>query len=366
MAAGVARTTAGPAAAARLTRRGALRSALFGATALGMAAARRAAAQDATPRAGADPLPSWADGPLKTGILAFVAAATDPGNPAFIPPAQRIATFDNDGTLMCEYPAPVQAFFAVDLTRQIGEADPEAARAPVFRRVLSGEYDDLTGAYPAGFSDVFNAVNGDMTQQRFIAFARAWFNRAVHPVTGMRFIDMVYQPQLELLDLLTANGFVPFVVSAGNVDVVRAFAPVVYGIPTWQLVGTSYDYEFAAADGQGQVMGTIDDARVISSANKATAIALQVGQRPVVAVGNSDSDTEMLEYAKGGPTPALTLLVHHTDGDREFAYDRDYAWSPFAAALDNAGTDGFTLIDMKSDWRAIWRETPSPSLLTGG
>lgn len=350
-----------------MTRRAMVRSVLFGAAALGMAAARfDTAAQEATPAATpayGDPLPSWADGPLKQRMLAYVADSVTKGHPGYLPPNQRVATFDIDGTLVCEYPAPMQAYFAVDMVRQIGEADAESARAPVFQRVLAGEFDDLTTVEPPGFLEVFDAVNGDMTQQRFVAFARRWLQFAIHPVTGKRFIDMVYQPQLEWLAHLRANGFATFLVSAGSVDVVRAYSLPLFDIPTWRVIGTSYDYEFAVSGGKGQVVGT---SQVVALTNKASAIGLHVGERPVIAVGNSDADLPMLQYANGAPTPVLPMLVHHTDAEREFAYDRDYSWSPLVAGLSDAQAFGFGMIDMKTDWLRIWPEEPSPPLLASG
>jgi phosphoserine phosphatase len=353
-----------------MTRRALTRRALFTGVALGMAHGtmiRRVMAQDASPvPGGSDPLPSWADGPLKQRVLDFVTESVTEGQPFYLPPSQRIATFDNDGTLLCEYPAPAQAYFAVDLARQIAETDDEAARAPLFKDVLSGALDDVANNPPSGYYPLFDAINGNMTQQRYIAICRSWLQKAVHPVTGMRFVDMVYQPQLELLALLRANGFITFVVTGSSVDFIRAFAPVVYDTPNWSVIGTSYDYEFAVAGGKGQVMGSEVEDTVVVASNKATAIALQVGERPVIAVGNSDGDYEMLQYANGGPTPALTMLVHHTDAEREFAYDRDYEWSPLVNALAAAPAEGFAVIDMKNDWLRIWPETPSPSLLAGG
>lgn len=346
------------------------RSALFGAVALGLAARGRVAAQDATPEPGAtdDPLPSWAEGPIKERILAFVAATIDQTGPGYVPVGDRIATFDNEGTLWCEYPAPAFAYFAVDLARQLVETDSEAARDPMLREIVGAAMADPTEGLtaPSSYFPVFTELNGGMTQQRYIALCRDWLETATHPETGRRFIDMVYQPQLELLRLLDANGFMNFIVTGTSVDFVRAYAPVVYDIPAWRLIGTNYRYGFEQVDGAGQVVATDVGNTVVTGPNKATSIALDVGLRPIVAIGNSDGDLEMLQYAKGGPIPPLAMFVHHTDGEREYVYDRDYAWSPFTKALDLAPQQGIPLIDMKADWLTIWPDLPGPSLLTPG
>ncbi|MGI9254907.1 MAG: HAD family hydrolase, partial [Thermomicrobiales bacterium] len=326
------------------------RRALFGAVAMGLAVERHhmprmvGAQSLATPVAvSGDPLSSWTDGLVKTRILTFIAESTDPGHPNFVPKSLRIATFDNDGTLWCEYPAPAQAYFALSVARRIAETDLEASRKPIFHEVLDNSLDDVANIDPDQYYPLFDAVNSGTTQQRFIGLCRGWLETAVHPITKRRWIDMVYQPQRELMALLAANGFTIFVVTGTSVDFVRAYAPVIYGIPSWQLIGTSYDYGFETVNGRGQVFVTTEENTVVTDLQKSTSIALQIGLRPVVAVGNSDGDLEMLQYAKGGPTPPLTLLVHHTDADREFAYDRNYEWSPFVSALADASREGFTL-----------------------
>ena len=328
-----------PATRSRFSRRALMAQGVFGAVALGMASSGLVRAQDATPVAvdpGQDPLPSWADGTLKESILTFVRNSVDPTHPDFVPASQRIATFDNDGTLWCEYPVPVQAYFSLELARKMAMSDPESGRAPVFRKAMEPSMNAMATNDPDEYYPIFDAVNDGLTQQRYIALCREWLETAKDPETGMRFVDMVYQPQLELLDLLRASGYVIFVVSGSALDFMRAFAPVVYGIPPWQLVGTNYAYGFGEVLGTGQVIASPHENVVVVNVDKATGIALHVGLRPIIAVGNSDGDLEMLQYAMGGPTPGLAMLVHHTDAVREYAYDRDYRWSPFSKALDLA------------------------------
>lgn len=351
-----------------VTRRALVRRSLFGALALGIAAssATTASAKDATPVAGeasSNPLPSWEAGPVKQAILDFVAESVSESRDGFVPVEQRIATFDNDGTLWCEYPAPAQAYFALQHARTMAATEPDAARNPLFREVLSGALDDVGNIDPANYYALFDQINRGMSQERYIAISRAWLDVAIHPDLGKRFVDLVYQPQLELLAFLKANEFTSFVVSGGKIDFMRAFAPVVYGLPPWRMIGTNYAYAFDDVSGDAEIIETTSLNEVVVEVNKATSIALQVGLRPVLAIGNSDGDLEMLQFAKGGLNPALALLVHHTDAVREYAYDRKYAWSPFSKALDLADKAGFMLIDMKRDWRTIWRESAGPSLL---
>lgn len=352
------------AAPLRSTRRRLLQG---GTAALAVAVVRPGAsrAQSATPVAGADPLPSWNEGPVKQRLVAFVAAANDPASPSYVPPEQRVATFDADGTLWCEWPASAATFFALDRARALAESDPEYARDPVLRDLLAGGFDDLQTVDLHKLYAVSALANADTTQQFVIAAARRWLQTAVNPATGRRWVDQVYQPQLELLAWLRDTGWTSFVVSGTPIDILRAFAPQVLGVPPWRVVGTSYDYGFATVNGDGQVVtsAALDAADV--GIDKATAIALHIGLRPVLAAGNSDGDLEMLQYALGGPQPGLALLVHHTDAKREFAYDRDYRFSPCVVALDTAAKEGFVVVDMARDWAAIWPAAPSPSLLTG-
>jgi len=338
----------------RLLGRAAGIAALAGAAAIAppVALARQATPE---PAAGADPLPSWNAGPLKRGIIEFVARSVDPAHEDWLPVDRRIAAFDNDGTLMAEYPMPASTSFVLDRARELVRTMPDYARDPAFAPLRDGAFDDpLNPEAPRLYLPIRKITNAGLTQQLSIAAARGWLQDAVNPADGRRWVDSAYRPMLELLALLHANDYTTFVVTGSEVDFVRAFAPEVYGIPTWRVIGTDYAYGYSAVDGRGQVTTTSQDMLNMTGPNKATAIALHVGQRPVIAVGNSDGDQQMLEYAAGGIGPSLTLMLHHTDAAREFAYDRDYPWSPFDRTLDAMPKLGFSMIDMAKDWNAVW------------
>ena len=302
-------------------------------------------------------LPSWNDGPAKAAIVDFVARVTKSGGPGFVPAPERIATFDNDGTLWCEQPLQVQVFFALDRLKGLAAKDPTMKDRQPYKAFLEH---DLKTIHELGKKAVFEvafATHAGGTEDEFDRAARAWLASARHPKLGRLFTQCVYQPQLELLDYLRANGFKTFIVSGGGIDLMRAFAEDVYGIPPEQVIGSSVKTRFEVRDGRGVLvklaeLGSFDDREV-----KPENIQLHIGRRPILAFGNSDGDLAMLRYVKSGEGPSLALLLHHDDAEREFGYDRDFALSPLAEALDRAAEYGVTVASMMRDWNAVF---PAP------
>ncbi|MEJ8845559.1 HAD family hydrolase [Variovorax rhizosphaerae] len=299
-------------------------------------------------------LPSWNDGPARRAIIDFVTRVTDPSHPDFVRPAERIATFDNDGTLWCEQPKQTQFFFAEARLEALAEKDPSLRERQPFKAFLEH---DLKTLFNLGKQAAFEAVfmtHAGMTIEEFNAIAKEWFATATHPQLHRPFTRCVYQPQLELLDYLRANGFKNFIVSGGGIELMRAFAEEVYGIPTEQVIGSSTRTRFEVIDGRVQMMkiaelGSFDDREV-----KTENIALHIGRRPILAFGNSDGDLAMLRYAKSGAGARLALLLHHDDAEREFAYDREFRLSPLVEALDHAADFGIDVVSMKRDWATVF------------
>jgi len=302
-------------------------------------------------------LPSWNDGPAKAAIVAFVARVTKAGGPGFVPAPARIATFDNDGTLWCEQPLQAQVFFALDRLKALAAKDPTIKDRQPYKAFLELDLKTLQELGKKAVFEVAFATHAGGTEDEFDRAARAWLASARHPKLGRLFTQCVYQPQLELLDYLRANGFKTFIVSGGGIDLMRAFAEDVYGIPPEQVIGSSVKTRFEVRDGRGVLvklaeLGSFDD-REVKSEN----IQLHIGRRPILAFGNSDGDLAMLRYVKSGEGPSLALLLHHDDAEREFAYDRDFALSPLAEALDRAAEYGVTVASMMRDWNAVF---PAP------
>jgi phosphoserine phosphatase len=304
-----------------------------------------------------DPLPGWRDGKAKAAIVDFVSRVTGTGAD-YIPESERIATFDNDGTLWCEQPIPVQAFFLIDRVRELAAADADLAARQPFKAVLEGDHAALQAIGKQGILQLFFATHAGMTLREFAAIARAWQASARHPRLGERFVDLVYQPQLELLAYLRANAFRCFIVTGGGIDFVRAFSEARYGVPPEQVIGSSARLRVdMSARGVGLYrlpeLGRFNDREA-----KVENIGLHIGQRPILAFGNSDGDLAMLRFVAAGAGPRLALLVHHDDAEREFAYDRDFALSPLAEALDRAADYGICLVSMKDDWATIFPPRP--------
>ena len=301
-----------------------------------------------------DPLTSWRAGEARSAILDVVEAVTREGGPHYVAPAERIAVFDNDGTLWCEQPIQVQGFFLADRVKQLAATDPELAQRQPFRAFIEHDHATLHALGERGIQELFFATHAGMTEREFDAIARSWLGTALHPTLRRRFVDNLYRPQLELLAYLRDSDFRTFIVTGGGVDFVRAFAEEGYGIPPERVIGSSARIGFEIA-GERPVLrklaelGSFND-REVKPAN----IGLHIGRRPILAFGNSDGDLAMLRYTLGGEGRRLGLLLHHDDAEREFAYDREFRLSPLAEALDKAEEYGITVTSMRRDWGTVF------------
>jgi phosphoglycolate phosphatase-like HAD superfamily hydrolase len=299
-------------------------------------------------------LPSWNDGAAKAAILDFIARVTKEGDADFVPAAERVATFDNDGTLWCEQPIQVQGFFLMDRVKDLAVKDPGLKERQPFKALLEHDLKTLHELGTKALTELVFATHSGVTEEEFRSMAQAWFAKARHPRFGRLYKQCTYQPQLELLDLLRQNGFKIYIVSGGGIDFIRAFAEEAYGIPRERVIGSSAKLQFQLRDGSGVLMklaalNSFDD-REAKPAN----IGLHIGRRPLLAFGNSDGDLAMLRYTRTGQGARLALLVHHDDGEREVAYDREFRLSPLAEALDKADQYGITLVSMKQDWKTVF------------
>ncbi|HVY05638.1 MAG TPA: HAD family hydrolase [Burkholderiales bacterium] len=299
-------------------------------------------------------LASWNDGAAKSAILDFVARVTKPGGPDFVPPAERIATFDNDGTLWCEQPFQVQVFFLIARVKELATRDPSVKERQPYKALLEGDLKTLHSLGKQAIFELAFEMHAGMSEEEFQAIAARFFESSKHPKLGRRFDRCTYQPQLELLACLREHGFKTFIVSGGGIDLIRAFAEAAYGIPPEQVIGSSVKLHLEMKDNRPVVMkvgklNSFDDREV-----KVENIALHIGRRPILAFGNSDGDLAMMRYALAGPGARLALLLHHDDADRETAYDRDFRLSPLSEALDKATEYGLTLVSMKKDWTTIF------------
>ena len=302
----------------------------------------------------ADPLPSWNDTAPKQAILTFVERVTKAGSPYLVPPAERIATFDNDGTLWAEQPIYFQLAFALDRVKALAPLHPEWKDKEPFASLLKG---DLKGALAGGEAAIFEIVtvtHSGMTTVEFEQIVQDWIATARHPVTKRLYSEMVYQPMLELLAYLRANGFKTFIVSGGGIDFMRVFAERVYGVPPEQTIGSSGKLDFELRDGKPVLMKMPELNFNDDKNGKPVGIQIHIGRQPIAAFGNSDGDLQMLEWARAGAGVRFALLVHHTDAEREWAYDRTSSIGRLDKALDVAQAEGWTVVDMKNDWKTIF------------
>jgi phosphoserine phosphatase len=299
-------------------------------------------------------LESWNDGMAKSAILDFVTRVTKDGGVEYVPPAERIAVFDNDGTLWCEQPIQVQIFFLIDRVKELAAKDPTVKERLPFKALLEHDFATLLRLGKQAAMELFAATHAGMSDEEFEAIARSWFASARHPKFGRLFTQCTYRPQVELLGYLRDNGFKTYIVSGGGVDMMRAFAEEAYGIAREQVIGSSMKLRFEIKESRPHLMkvgelNSFDD-REAKPAN----IALHIGRRPLLAFGNSDGDLAMMRYTKAGAGPRLTLLLHHDDDEREFAYDREFKLSPLSEALDKAAEYDITVVSMRKDWKAVF------------
>ncbi|NIA69280.1 haloacid dehalogenase-like hydrolase [Pelagibius litoralis] len=302
----------------------------------------------------ADPLPSWNTGLTKSAILSFVERVTDADGGNYVPPSERIAVFDNDGTLWSEQPMYFQLIYALDRVRALAPQHPEWVDNPVLKAAMDGDVEGVLSNGKAGLMEVVMVSHAGMTVEDFKAAVRDWLAKARHPRSGRAYDEMVYQPMLELLSYLRAEGFKTFIVSGGGVDFIRVFAEEVYGIPPERVVGSSIKAAFEQASGAASLrkmpaLDFIDD-----KAGKPIAINLHIGRRPLAAFGNSDGDLQMLQYTTTGTGLRFGLIVRHSDAEREWIYDRDSHIGRLDKALDQAEAAGWTVVDMKRDWRVVY------------
>ncbi|MCG7393200.1 haloacid dehalogenase-like hydrolase [Microvirga sp. ACRRW] len=301
-----------------------------------------------------DPLPSWTDGPAKQAIIAFVTDVTREGSQDFIPQPERIATFDNDGTLWIEQPIYVQFAFALDRVKVLAPQHPEWKDKQPFKSVLEGDMAAVAAAGEHGAVEIVAATHAGMTPADFKQIAMEWLATAKHPRFGRRYDTLVYQPMLEVLAYMRANGFKTFIVSGGGIEFMRAFAPERYGIPSEQIVGSSIVTSFERRDGKPTLFRLPKVNFVDDGPGKPVGINQHIGLRPVAAFGNSDGDLEMLQWTTESGGRRLGVLVHHTDAEREYAYDRESKVGRLGKALDAAALDRWTVVDMKRDWKVIF------------
>ncbi len=301
-----------------------------------------------------DPLPSWNDGKAKQSIIEFVAKVTENGSSDFVPPPERISTFDNDGTLWAEQPMYSQLFFAINRVKQLAPQHPEWKTEEPFASLLKG---DVKGAMAGGMKSVgriLMATHAGMTTEEFETIVKDWIATAKHPVTKKPYTEMVYQPMLELLTYLRANDFKTFIVSGGGIEFMRPWTETVYGIPPEQVVGSSIKTKFEIRDGKAVLVRLPELNFNDDKDGKPIGINLHIGRRPIAAFGNSDGDLQMLQYATSGTGVRFGLIVHHTDAEREWAYDRKSSIGHLDKALDEAQAKGWTVVDMKQDWKIIY------------
>ncbi len=301
-----------------------------------------------------DPLPSWNDGAAKTSILAFVDKVTTAGSQDFVPVEERIATFDNDGTLWSEQPMYFQIAFAVDRLKVIAATDPAIAGNETVKAVLSGDRAKLAAVGEKGLLEIVAMTHAGMSVDDFSAIVRAWIASARHPRFDRPYTDLVYQPMLELLAYLRANGFKTFIVSGGGIDFMRPWAPAAYGIPPEQIVGSSGKTKWQLIGDRPSIMKLPEVDFIDDGPGKPLGIQRFIGRRPVFAAGNSDGDLEMLQWTTLDSGPRFALIVHHTDAVREWAYDRDSLVGRLDKALDEAPKCGWLVVDMKTDWKVIY------------
>jgi hypothetical protein len=302
----------------------------------------------------AQPLPSWNEGPAKARILAFVQAVTDKAGKDFVPPAERIATFDNDGTLWCEQPMYVQMAFVLDRVKELAPRHPEWKTQQPFKAVLERDFKALFAQGEKGVVQILAATSTGMSSDEFNRIAGGWIANARHPRFKRPYTELVYQPMLELLAYLRANEFKTFIVSGGGSDFMRPWTDRVYGIPPEQVVGSTGKLKYELRDGKPVLLRLAAIDHIDDGPGKPVGIQTHIGRRPIAAFGNSDGDLQMLQYTAAGSGPRLMLIVHHTDAEREYAYDRKSSVGRLDKALDEANARGWTVVSMKTDWKKIF------------
>ncbi len=302
----------------------------------------------------ADPLQSWNEGKARQAIIEFIRVVTDKSNPQYVPPEQRIATFDNDGTLWAEQPMYFQAFFALDRVKALAPQHPEWKDRQPFKAILEHDTKALLASGEKGIGEMLMATHAGVTADEFEKIVRSWLATARHPRFNRPFAELVYQPMLELLAYLRANGFKPYIVSGGGVEFIRPWTQKAYGIPPERVVGSSIKVKFEMRGGKPVLMRLPEIDFIDDGPGKPVGIHRFIGRRPIAAFGNSDGDLQMLQWTAASDGPRFMLLVHHTDAEREWAYDRQSPIGRLDKALDEATNRGWTVVDMKKDFRKVF------------
>jgi hypothetical protein len=305
-------------------------------------------------QAQADPLPSWNEGAAKQAILTFVGRVTRQGGPDFVPLPERIATFDNDGTLWCEHPMPVQLAFALDRVKAMAPMQPEWKDTQPFKAALDGDMQTLADSGEHGLVQLVMTTHAGMTTEEFAKIVTDWLATARDPRFKRPYTELVYQPMLELLAYLRANGFKTFVVSGGGIEFMRPWTERVYGIPPEQVVGSSIKTKFEMRRGRPILFRLPELNFNDDKAGKPVAINEYIGRRPIAAFGNSDGDLQMLQWTTMAGGVRFGLIVHHTDAEREYAYERNGAFGDLGKALEAAAANQWTVVDMKRDWKVVF------------
>jgi phosphoserine phosphatase len=307
-----------------------------------------------SPEAGDPELSAWRDGAAKRAILDFVARVTTVGHPDFVPPADRIAVFDNDGTLWVEQPLPVQACFVLDRIRALAPQHPEWRTQQPFKAVLEGDLAGIMAVGMDGLMKLVMATHAGISTEDFAALVRDWIATARHPRFSRPHTGLVYRPMLDVLALLRANGFKTFIVSGGGIEFMRSFSEAFYGIPPEQVIGSSIVTRYVVNDRGPELLREAELHFFNDKEGKPVAINTYIGRRPIAAFGNSDGDFAMLEWVTSGPGARFGLLVHHDDAEREFAYDRDAGLARLARGLDEGPDRGWTVAHIKTDWEIMF------------
>jgi hypothetical protein len=302
----------------------------------------------------ADPLPSWHDGKAKQSIITFVTQVTTPGGTDFVPAPERVAVFDNDGTLWSEQPMYFQLAFALDRVKALAPEHPEWKTRQPFKAVLEGDFKTVLAGGERALLELVMATHAGNTTEEFAQVVKDWLATAKHPRTGRHYTDMVYQPMLELLEYLRGNGFKTYIVSGGGIEFMRPWTEAVYGIPPEQVIGSSIQTRFELRHGEPVLVRLPEINFIDDKAGKPVGINQHIGRRPIAAFGNSDGDLQMLQWTCLGNRKGFCLYVHHTDAEREWAYDRTSHIGKLDKALDEAQTKGWTVVDMKNDWKRIF------------
>lgn len=301
-----------------------------------------------------DPLPSWNEGAAKKAIIDFVERVTKPGGPEFVPLEQRIAVFDNDGTLWAEQPVYFQAAFAMDRIKNLAPQHPEWKEQMPYKAALENDYKTLGKLGARGVLQLISATHAGQTNTQFAETVTNWLATAKHPRFQRPYSDLLYQPMLEVLVYLRANGFKNYIVSGGGIEFMRPWTEKVYGVPPEQVIGSTVKMKYEIRDGKPMLVWQPEVDIIVNNAEKVVRIENFIGRRPIAAFGNSDGDLEMIRWCTAPAGPRLGMLVHHTDDKREWAYDKDSHVGKLDKGLTEAGPQGWTLIDMKNDWKVIF------------